>query len=257
MTGTNICLDRQDGVLTITIDRPEARNAFDLHTALEMEAALDLLDTSDDVHVGIITGAGGYFSAGQDLKAAARGEPAVTEKRGGFGIMRLPAMKPLIAAIEGPVLAGGFEVALCCDLIVASRASVFALPEVKRSLLALGGALFRLPRRLPYQIAMEMILTGNPMSADEMKAAGLVNRVCEPGGALAEAGELARTLCRNGPLALQVSKEIAHRAVCENWTEEFAWTEQMRLAGKVMASEDFREGLAAFAQKREPVWRGK
>jgi enoyl-CoA hydratase len=257
MTQQNIRLDRGNGVLTITIDRAAARNAFDLQTAQEMEAALDLLDASDDLHVGIITGAGGFFSAGQDLKAAARGEPAVTEKRGGFGIMKQPAIKPLIAAIEGPALAGGFELALCCDLIVASRTSVFGLPEVQRSLVALGGALFRLPRRIPYQAAMEMILTGAPRPAADLEALGFVNRVSEPGGALEEAMALARALCRNGPLALQVSKEIASRAVSESWTEPQAWPEQMRLAGKVLGSEDFREGLKAFAEKRDPVWRGR
>ncbi len=257
MTQQNIRLDRDDGVLTITIDRVAARNAFDLQTAQEMEAALDLLDASDDLRVGIVTGAGDSFSAGQDLKAAARGELAVTERRGGFGIMKQPAMKPLIAAIEGPALAGGFELALCCDLIVASRTSVFGLPEVQRSLVALGGALFRLPRRIAFQTAMEMILTGAPLPAEEMKALGLVNRICEPGGALVEATALARALCRNGPLALQVSKEIAFRAISESWTEENAWSEQMRLAGKVMASEDFREGLEAFAEKRDPVWLGR
>lgn len=257
MAQENIQLVRQDGVLTITINRVQARNSFDLQTAMEMEAALDLLDASEDLRVGIITGAGGIFSAGQDLKAAARGEPAITEKRGGFGIMKLPAMKPLIAAIEGSALAGGFELALCCDLVVASRVSSFGLPEVQRSLVALGGALFRLPRRVPYQVAMELILTGAPMSADELKSLGFVNRVCESGEALSEARMLAAKLCRNGPLALQASKEIAYRAVSESWAEDNAWSEQMRLAGKVLGSEDFREGLMAFAEKREPVWRGR
>ena len=257
MTGKNILLERQDGVLTITINRVSARNAFDLETAEEMEAALDLLDEADDLRAGIITGAGGIFSAGQDLKAAARGEPAITAKRGGFGIMKKPAMKPLIAAIEGPALAGGFELALSCDLVVASRISVFGLPEVQRSLLALGGALFRLPRRVPYHLAMQMILTGDPVPAESLQAFGFINRICEPGEALSEARALAGRLSRNGPLALQISKEIAFRALSESWTEAFAWEEQMQLAGRVMGSEDFREGLLAFAEKREPVWRGK
>lgn len=248
----------QDGnVLFITIDRIAARNAFDLETARQMEAALDRLDADDTARVGVITGAGGIFCAGQDLKAAARGEAALTERRGGFGIMARPSAKPLIAAVEGPALAGGFELALSCDLIVASRESVFGLPEVKRNLVALGGGLLRLPNRLPYHLAMEMILTGDPVSAEVLAGYGLVNRVAEPGKSLEEALALAVAMAANGPLALRASKEIAFRAGAEAWTEEFGWREQMKIAGPVLASEDFKEGLAAFAQKRAPVWQGR
>jgi len=244
-------------VLVITIDRVEARNAFDLATARQMEAALDRLDEDGEARVGIITGAGGVFCAGQDLKAAARGEGAVTERRGPFGVMTRPSMKPLIAAVEGPALAGGFELALSCDLIVASRASSFGLPEVKRNLVAVGGGALRLPRRMPYHLAMEMILTGDPVGAEAMRGHGIVNRVVEPGQALAGALDLARVLAANGPLALKASKEIAFRCQAEGWTEADGWREQMKIAGPVFASEDFKEGLAAFAEKRAPVWRGR
>lgn len=244
-------------VLVITIDRVQARNAFDLATARAMEAALDRLDADPAARVGVITGAGGFFCAGQDLKAAARGEGALTERRGGFGIMARPALKPLIAAVEGPALAGGFELALSCDLIVASRASVFGLPEVKRSLVAIGGGILRLPRRIPYHLAMEMILLGDPMPADVLKTHGVINRVVEPGHALAAALDLARTMAASAPLALKASKEIAFRSQAESWSEERGWREQMEIAGPVLASEDFREGLAAFAEKRPPVWRGR
>lgn len=244
-------------VLMITIDRVDARNAFDLATAQQMEAALDRLDEDMSVSVGIITGAGGYFCAGQDLKAVARGEAAMTQRRGPFGIMAKPAMKPLIAAIEGPALAGGFELALSCDLIVASSASIFGLPEVKHSLVAVGGALLRLPARMPYHAAMEMILVGRPVSAATMQSYGIVNRVVEPGQALAAALELARSVAANAPLALKASKEIAFRNHAEMWTEERGWREQMAIAAPVFASADFKEGLSAFAQKRAPVWQGR
>ncbi len=253
----NVRVETQGQILVITVDRVQARNSFDLATASEMEAAQDLLDDSPDLRVGIITGAGGFFSAGQDLKAAARGEEALTERRGGFGIMMKPSTKPLIAAVEGPALAGGFELALSCDLIVASRESTFGLPEVKRSLLALGGGLIRLPQRLPYHFAMELLLLGEPVSAEQLMNFGLVNRIAEPGEALSCAMELAQALCRNGPLALKASKEIACRAVIEGWTEQMGWEVQMEIGREVLESDDFKEGLAAFAEKREPVWQGK
>ncbi len=252
-----IRLDQDGDVLVITIDRVAARNAFDLATARQMEAALDRLDGDPALRAGVITGAGGLFCAGQDLRAAARGEGALTERRGGFGIMAKPSMKPLIAAVEGPALAGGFELALSCDLIVASSASIFGLPEVKRSLVALGGGILRLPKRIPYHLAMEMILLGDPVTAGRLHELGLVNRIAAPGQALAAALELARAIAANSPLALKASKEIAFRAEAEGWTEERGWREQMEIAGPVLASEDFKEGLAAFAEKRAPVWRGR
>jgi enoyl-CoA hydratase len=252
-----IQVERRDSIAVLRINRVEARNAFDRATAEAMEAALDAFDEDPDLRVGVLTGAGGFFSAGQDLKAAARGDFAQTEKRGGFGIMRKPPRKPLIAAVEGPAFAGGFELALSCDLIVASSASQFGLPEVKRSLVAVGGGALRLSKRIPYHLAMEMLLTGEPQGADMLARWGIVNRVCEPGKALEIALELARVIAANGPLAVVATKEIASRACDENWTMEEGWARQMNIAGPVLGSDDFREGLLAFAQKRTPVWSGR
>ncbi|MBL8530448.1 MAG: crotonase/enoyl-CoA hydratase family protein [Hyphomonadaceae bacterium] len=249
--------ERRGAIAILRINRPDVRNAFDLAAAQAMEAALDAFDADADLRVGVLTGAGTAFSAGQDLKAAARGEFAQTEKRGGFGIMAAPPKKPLIAAVEGPALAGGFELALACDLIVASSASQFGLPEVKRSLVAVGGGALRLPHRVPHHIAMEMLLSGEPQSAEAMARWGVVNRVCAPGEALAAALALAETISANGPLAVIATKEIATRSRGENWSAAEGWTRQMEVVGPVLASEDFREGLLAFAQKRPPQWTGR
>lgn len=250
-------LERHGAIAVLRINRPDVRNAFDRATAEAMDAALDAFDADADIRVGVLTGAGSAFSAGQDLKAAARGEFATTEKRGGFGIMAQPPKKPLIAAVEGAALAGGFELALACDLIVASSAAQFGLPEVKRSLVAVGGGALRLPRRMPHHIAMEMLLSGDPQSAEAMARWGVVNRVCAPSEALATALALAETIAINGPLAVVATKEIVTRGAGENWSAAEGWTRQMEAAGPVFASEDFREGLMAFAQKRAPVWSGR
>ena len=246
--------ERHGAIAVIRINRVEARNAFDRATAEALEAALDTFDEDANLRAGILTGAGGFFSAGQDLKAAARGDFAQTAKRGPFGIMTVPPKKPLIAAVEGPALAGGFELALSCDLIVASRASQFGLPEVKRSLVAVGGGALRLPRRMPYHLAMEILLTGESQPAETLARWGIVNRVCEPGAALSAALELANLIAANGPLAIAATKEIAVRSCEENWTAAEGWSRQMTIAGPVFSSDDFREGLLAFAQKRPPVW---
>lgn len=253
----NILLERRDHILIIRINRPEAKNSFDRATAQQMEAALDDYETDKSLRVAIITGCNGIFSAGADLKAVARGELGATEKRGGFGIMSKPPMKPLIAAVEGHALAGGFELAICCDLIVASETSQFGLPEVKRSLAAVGGACFRLPNRLPYHLAMEMILLGDSQPAQTLAQYGLVNRISKEGEALTEAIRLAEQLSSNGPLALQASKEIVARSQIEQWQEADAWTLQGEITEPLMTSKDLQEGLAAFIQKRQPVWRGE
>lgn len=250
-------LERRGAIAVLRINRPDVRNAFDRATAEALDAALDAFDADADIRVGVLTGAGSAFSAGQDLKAAARGDFATTEKRGGFGIMAQPPKKPLIAAVEGAALAGGFELALACDLIVASSAAQFGLPEVKRSLVAVGGGALRLPRRMPHHIAMEMLLSGDPQSAEAMARWGVVNRVCAPGEALATALALAETIAVNGPLAVAATKEIVTRSAGENWSAAEGWTRQMEAAGPVFSSEDFREGLLAFAQKRAPVWSGR
>ncbi|WP_309232935.1 crotonase/enoyl-CoA hydratase family protein [Blastococcus sp. TML/C7B] len=201
-----VLLDRQDGVLTITINRPEARNALNRAVAEGVAAAVDELDASDDLRVGILTGAGGTFSSGMDLKAFMRGETPSIEGRGLCGIAETPPRKPLIGAVEGWALAGGFELLLACDLVVAAEDSRFGVPEVKRSLVAAGGAALALPRRIPQSIALEMLLTGDPISAPRAAEVGLVNRVTPSGEALAGARALAAVIAANGPLAVAATK---------------------------------------------------
>jgi len=242
-------------VLLVTINRPEARNAFDGATAAAMEAAMDRFDDDPELRVGIITGSGQAFSSGQDLKAAARGDMGATRKRGGFGIMAQPPSKPLIAAVEGHAVAGGLELCLSCDLIVAARDARMGIPEARHTLVAVGGGLFRLPRRIPYHLVMELALTADTWTAERMHELGLVNRLAEPGKALEVAFELAERVLANGPLAVAASKQIVQQS--SEWTEQEAWREQMKIAQPVMQSEDTREGLAAFAQKRAPVWKGR
>jgi enoyl-CoA hydratase len=244
-------------VLVITIDRPEARNAFTSAMACQLEAIIDRYDADDELWVAIIKGEGGTFCAGQDLKAAAGGDFAMAERRGPFGVMGTPPKKPLIAAIEGHALAGGFELALSCDLIVASKDTQFGLAEVKRGLYAAGGGCFRLPRRLPYHLAMEMVLTAEPRGAVELQGHGLVNRIAEPGQSYAAALELARTIAANAPIGVAISKEVVYRSVAEGWTDEIGWSSQQPLTERLLRSADMREGLTAFAQKRAPVWRNR
>lgn len=246
----------EDHILVITLDRPEARNAFNRAMALEFEAIVDRYDADEALRVAIVKGAGGTFCAGMDLKAAARGETAYSERRGGFGIMELPPMKPIIAAVEGHAYAGGLELALSCDLIVASNETKFALTEVKWSLVAIGGGVLRLPRRIPYHVAMEMILTAQPKSAQEMAAHGLVNRVTDVGGAYGGALDLARAIALNGPLAVQLSKEVVWRNVAEQWSEADGWKNQRATTRKVVKSNDYVEGLKSFAEGRPAVWTG-
>ena len=246
-----VLTESHEGVLVITLNRPEARNAVNRALAEGVAAALDRLDGDDELRVGILTGAGGYFSAGMDLKAFVAGESAHVEGRGFAGIVQQPPRKPLIAAIEGFALAGGLEIALACDLIVAARDARLGIPEVKRSLVAAGGALLRLPR----QLAMELALTGDPISAERGLEAGIVSRVAEPGEAVAVARELAAGIARNGPLALEASKRIVRSAA--DWSEEDAWRLQGEIVGPVFTSEDAREGATAFAEKRDPVWKGR
>src|SRR4051812_35025611 len=247
--------ERDGGILVITINRPDARNSVNGDVANGMAAALDRLDCEDDLRVGVITGAGGYFSAGMDLKAFVQGQSPYAADRGFAGIAQRSSRKPLIAAVEGFALAGGFEIALSCDLIVASSDARFGVPEVKRSLVAAAGALLRLPKRIPYHLAMELALTGEPILAERAYEIGIVNRVTEPGTALEVAVELAHAITKNAPLAVMASKEILQKAV--EWTEEEGWAKQGEISGPVFVSEDAREGATAFAEKREPVWRGR
>jgi enoyl-CoA hydratase len=244
-----------DGVLLITLNRPEARNAVNAAVAEGVAAALERLDGDDELRVAILTGAGSSFCAGMDLKAFVAGERPYVEGRGFAGIVQAPPAKPIIAAIEGFAVAGGLEVALACDLIVAARDARIGIPEVKRSLVAAGGALIRLPRRIPFHVAMELALTGDPIGAERANAIGIVNRLAEPGEAVAVARELAVAMARNGPLALAASKRILVAA--QDWTEAEAWERQREISDPVFNSEDAREGATAFAEKRDPVWRGR
>jgi enoyl-CoA hydratase len=251
----DVLVERRDGVQIITINRPQAKNALDRAVAGGVAAAVDELDGSDDLRVGVLTGAGGIFSAGMDLKAFLRGETPAIEGRGLCGITQTPPRKPLIAAVEGWALAGGFELLLACDLIVAAENARFGVPEVTRSLVAAGGAALQLPRRVPFNVALEMLLTGEPLTAVRAAEIGLVNRLTAEGAALEGALELAATIARNGPLAVAASKAIARGS--DDWTFDQGWEEQAGIVGPVFASEDAREGATAFAEKRPPVWKGR
>ena len=247
----SVQVEADGGVLVVTIDRPEARNAVNLAVAEGIAGALDRLDGADGLRVGIITGAGGTFCAGMDLKAFVAGERPYVAERGFAGIVQGPPRKPIIAAIEGWAVAGGFEIALACDLIVAARDARFGIPEVKRGLVAAGGALIRLPRRIPYHVAMELALTGDPIGADRAYELGIASRLTEPGEALATARELAATIAANGPLAIDATKRILVADEAADWERAGA------ISGPVFVSEDAREGARAFAEKRAPVWRAR
>jgi enoyl-CoA hydratase len=247
--------ERRGRVLLVTINRPEQRNAINGAVANGIAGALDELDGDGELSVGVLTGAGKGFSAGMDLKAFVAGESPYVGDRGFAGITQRAAAKPLIAAIEGFAVAGGLEVALSCDLIVAARGARLGIPEVKRSLVAAGGALLRLPRVLPRTIAMELALTGDPIDAERGYQLGLVNRLAEPGQAVDAALELAEAIAPNGPLALAATKRVLGESV--DWPESEFFARQGEIAGPVMASEDAREGAKAFAEKRAPVWQGR
>lgn len=241
-------------VLVLEMDRPEARNAMSLQMAHEIADALDLLDSRPDLSVGVITGANQTFCAGMDLKGFARGERPVVEGRGFAGLVQQPPRKPLIAAVEGYALAGGFEIVLACDLVVASNSAKFGLPEVKRGLTAAAGGLMRLQRRIPYHLAMELVLTGRMWPATEAAEVHLVNRLAEPGSALQAALELADEVAANAPLALAASKQVLVRS--QDWELDEMFDRQHEFVQPIRESADAKEGALAFVEKREPRWSG-
>ncbi|MGH9063229.1 MAG: crotonase/enoyl-CoA hydratase family protein [Acidimicrobiales bacterium] len=244
-------------VAVLTIRRPEARNAVNAEVAQAMEAALDRLEADEDTWVGVVAGEGPVFSAGADLKAIAAGQGArLRTARGGFaGITRRVRDKPLIAAVDGPALAGGCEIALSCDLIVASTAASFGLPEVKRSLVAGAGGLFRLPRALPPAVAMEIVLTGDPITAERAHALGMVNQLVEPGLAEDAALALAERITANAPVAVRASRSVVLAA--DSADDDTLWGLTDAAFARVMGTEDFAEGPRAFIEKRLPAWRGR
>jgi enoyl-CoA hydratase len=250
-----VVTERRGRVLVVTINRPEQRNAINLAVAEGIAAAMEELDGDAELSVGVLTGAGKGFCAGMDLKAFVAGERPYVGDRGFAGIVQRPPAKPLIAAIEGFAVAGGLEVALACDLIVAARGAKLGVPEVKRSLVAAGGALLRLPRALPRAVAMELALTGDPISAERAYELGLVNRLADPGEALDQALVLADAIAGNGPLALAATKRILTEG--PGWPEPEFWQRQGEISGPVFASADAREGATAFAERRAPVWEGR
>jgi enoyl-CoA hydratase len=247
--------ERRGSVLLITLNRPEVRNAVNAALAAGVAGALEELDSDESLSVGVLTGAGGFFCAGMDLGAFVKGESPWFGDRGFAGIAQRSASKPLIAAIEGFAVAGGMEIALACDLIVAAKGAKLGIPEAKRSLVAAGGALLRLPRRMPYHVVMELALTGDPLPAERFYEFGVVNRLAEPGAAVEQALELAERLAKNGPLALVASKRILQEQF--DWSSAEMWEKQGAISGPVFASEDAKEGANSFKEKREPVWKGR
>ncbi len=249
-----VLTDVDNGVLIVTINRPEAKNAMTKTAAEGIAAAMDRLDSDDDLRVGILTGAGGTFCSGMDLKGFLRGESPSVEGRGFGGVVQAPPAKPLIAAVEGYALAGGLELMIACDLVVAHSGSKFGIPEAKRGLVAAAGGVMMLPDQIPERIAMELALTGEFIGAERAYELGLINQVTD-GSALDAAKELAAKIAANGPLAVRVSKQVMKES--RGWAMEDRYKNQAQLIAPVFVSEDAREGAAAFAEKRAPNWKGK
>jgi enoyl-CoA hydratase len=248
-----VLVEQRDRILIITINRPKAKNAVNSAVAHGLAEAVDRLDGDPGLSVGIVTGAGGTFCAGMDLKAFARGEVPIVEGRG-MGFTERGPDKPLIAAVEGYALAGGTELALATDLIVASKDASFGIPEVKRGLVAGGGGLLRLPTRIPPAIAMELALTGEAFTAERAHALGMVNVLAEPGGALDAAIDLAERITVNGPLAVAATKRIIVES--RGWSPDTQFDEQNKILMPVFGSNDAKEGAIAFAEKRPARWTG-
>lgn len=250
----DVLVEHDDGLVVITINRPHVRNAVNRAVSYGVCEAIDEMERRPDLRVAILTGAGGNFCAGMDLKAFSQGEITRVEGRGILGIALTPPKKPLIAAVEGYALAGGFESVLACDLLIASRTALFGLPEAKRGLAAAAGGLLRLPRYLPPRIAMEMALTGEMMSAERLERYGLVNALVEPGEALQAARKMARTIMANAPLSVELSKRVMVEQ-CD-WPLDEMFARQEAILGHVLRSNDAREGATAFIERRPARWTG-
>jgi enoyl-CoA hydratase len=241
--------------MTVTLNRPKAKNAANRAVAVGVAAAMDELDSNDSIHVAILTGAGGTFCAGMDLKAFVSGEMPMVEGRGFAGLTEAPPRKPLIGAIEGYALAGGLELAISCDLIVTADDAKFGIPEVKRGLAAAAGGLIKLPRQIPSRLAMELAIVGDFITAQRAYEIGLVNQVVPSGTALEAAKALAAKIVANGPLAVAISKQVILESA--DWSGEEMWQKQQDIVMPVFGSEDAMEGSIAFAEKRAPNWKGK
>lgn len=251
----DLIVDRRGPVQIITLNRPASRNALTAEMSRGIATALDELDADDSLAVGVFTGAGGTFCSGRDLKAAISGEHPWVEGRGFAGMTQFCAAKPVIAAIEGYAVGGGFEMALACDLIVAAENATISLPEATRGRIPGAGGLTRLPRKVPQAIAMQMALTGRPMPVSRLYDLGLVNEVSAPGAALELALSIAEVIAANAPLAVRTSKRVIVESA--DWSESEQFERLEPFAAALRSSQDAKEGAIAFAEKRPPVWQGR
>ena len=256
---TAVLTEIRDRTLIITLNRPEVRNAVNGDIAMGVEAAIDQLEGDDDLFVGIITGSGPVFCSGADLKVLAQSAPgqlpSITKRGHLAGFVNRERTKPVIAAVNGPAVAGGFEIVLACDLVVASTTAVFGLPEAKRSLVAYAGGVFRSPRALPLNVAMEIALTGEPLDVERAYSLGFVNRIAEPSRVLDEALDLANVIAANAPLVVREIRQIVRGAVHHDDRAQFVAAREA--SRRIEQTEDFLEGPRAFVEKRPPVWKGR